>query len=101
MSQEWRKTVPALGNGSHEIFCELAGTSMLGSDKMCDSDDGEAEDALQNEDGVVEDQGGHPGRETDELTHEAASELFYAMTGIADDAVAGRGKRSPSFQPRV
>ena len=81
----------------HEICCELAGTSMLSSNKMCDPDDGKAEDAGQDNAGVAEDQDGHHGRVTDGGTHEAASELFYAMTGIADDAVAGRRESGPGF----
>jgi len=44
---------------------------------------------------------GHLGAGTDGGAQEAVSVLFYAMTGVYDDAGASQGERDPGSQPGV
>jgi len=74
---------------------------MLGTDEMNDPDDGKADDVGQDNVGAAEDQDGNSGQVTDGGAQEAASELFYAMTGVADYAAAGQGERGRCFRQGV
>jgi len=74
---------------------------MLGSDEMRGSVEHQIEEGGPDTTGAVNDKDGSPEAAPDAGAQTAASELFYAMTGVADGASTGRAGRGPSFRPGV
>ena len=103
-SKFWAERRPAKDVAAtiyQEICAELVGTSMLGSDEMRDSVEHQIEEGVTDTTGAVDDKDGSPEAAADAGAQTAASELFYAMTGVSDDESTGRGERGPSLRPGV
>jgi len=74
---------------------------MLCSDEMSDSVEHQIEEGGPDTAGAVDDKDGSPEAVADAGAPAAASGLFHAMTGVADNSSNGRGERGPKFMPGI